>query len=56
MLPRASIFKKSLIGQETTGKELFVKINSMLKMTFFFHTASYLPPVFLPPPPPWPGQ
>lgn len=35
MLPRACIFQKSLIGQERTRKELFVKIK-MLKIFFFF--------------------
>lgn len=37
MLPRACIFQKSLIGQERTRKELFVKIK-MLKIFFFFYT------------------
>lgn len=45
MLPRACIFQKSLIGQERTRKELFVKIK-MLKIFFFFsiqHLVLFLP-------------
>lgn len=35
LLPRACTFKKNLISQERTGKDLLVKINLVLKMIFF---------------------